>query len=727
MKCPKCGKWNQAAFPRCYRCGTELPKQDTGAFLPNTTWHEDMHNAEPSETYIDFGNDPHARILPSQDAKQDILGREIEGLKQRRERGAFQLASLRQQTREMKESATNAAAVKPIGEPDPYEALLPARTIDDLDEDARVPERKRRQGDQSAVPRRIRRSRVGRVPATVVLQPIEMPSVTAAASDWRGHTVAAWKTQGEFTYTEDPNAPVLYDGYLPSPVDRRLGIRGMDLDPLSVEHEKEEWSASRRGAISTTFAKGKHQTGVPKNTPRQKSRARRRNQNVMLVQWIAILSFAAAAVTAVILGMPRLLSVLTPETGQAESKAHVGQSLFENQFRAHTIRIPGQEGTNIEIKELGKTIRVVAGAAEFEIPDYFWYEDEEKIPESTLRYGEPMEITLTPIVHSASGEEALPLITYEIQVPLSEVKLIRPASEFAEVTTSIFDLRIQVERGSRVMIAGDDVTDQIDGNGRVSKSVAVPVAVDDQPHLVQVEVRTPRRRPNIFEFALWRAPQAVPLEMAPDTLSETEGLSDEDLIEDATERNAALQRIWDQDKRPVKKPQMKLFARSVPGAQIAIISSHVEDSLDLKNLDVDGTFSFVATFDRIGDNEVVIQARHEGREALLTHVVYYVPPEDIYSRRAWAFERSDYVDLVNNIERRKGQVYVCMGIVKEIISDRPQLAIMDTGMNQTEQLVLLENNSKTPWVEGRYYRVYGDAFDLYNVMPWLIVRYTYTY
>jgi len=544
-----------------------------------------------------------------------------------------------------------------------------------------------------------------------------MPSVSAAAADWLGHTDAAWKTQGEFRITDDPSAPVLYDGYMPSPVDRRMGIRGMDLDPLSAEQESADWTSSRHGAISTTFARGKHQTGALKNTPRHKPRARR-HQNVMFVQWITILSFAAIAVTAVILGMPRLLEMFTPERSQAEdtTPATIAQSLFEGQYRAHTIWIPGKENTTIYIEELERAFVVVGGSAQVQIPDYRWYENEDDLPDAN------MEVTLTPTARYASGEqEALPPIHYTIEVPLSEVNLIRPASLGAEVTTSIFDVRIQVERGSRVIIDGADVTDQIDANGRVSKSVPVPVGENAIP----VSVRTPRRRPNNFEFMLRRAPQAVPLEMAPDTLSETEGTSDEDLIEDATERNKALKDIWDQDKRPVKKPQMKLFAHSIPGAEIQILSPHIEGSLNLSNLNVDGSFSFIVTFPKIGDNEVLIQARHDGREAILTHVVYYVPPEDVYSRRAWAFERSDYVDLVNNIDRRRGQVYVCKGIIKEIISERPQLAIMNTGLNETEQLVMLENNSKTTWQVGTYYRIYGDAFGLYETMPRLNVRYTY--
>lgn len=145
----------------------------------------------------------------------------------------------------------------------------------------------------------------------------------------------------------------------------------------------------------------------------------------------------------------------------------------------------------------------------------------------------------------------------------------------------------------------------------------------------------------------------------------------------------------------------------------------------LINLDTDGSFSFVATFLIIGENEVRIRARQGGREAVLTHMMYYVPPADVYTRRAWAFERSDYVDLVNNIALREGQTYVCKGTIQEIISDRPQLAIMDTGTDEAEQMVLLENNSRTPWEVGQRYRIYGEASGLYETMPRLNVRYAY--
>ena len=219
------------------------------------------------------------------------------------------------------------------------------------------------------------------------------------------------------------------------------------------------------------------------------------------------------------------------------------------------------------------------------------------------------------------------------------------------------------------------------------------------------------------------AVQPLPLEMALDTPGETQGASDEELIEDAAERLAAWRALG--AKAPEKKPQLKLYAFSLPDAEIEILSPHIEGSLDLNNLRVDGSFSFVATFPNIGDNEVIIRAQQDGREAILTHMVCYVPPASIYAIRSWSLEHiNDYMYLVNNPKQGKGQVYVCKGIIKEIMGDHPQTAIMEIGINETEQPIFLENNSATVWEAGRYYRMYGEAFGLHETMPRLIVRYT---
>ena len=60
-----------------------------------------------------------------------------------------------------------------------------------------------------------------------------------------------------------------------------------------------------------------------------------------------------------------------------------------------------------------------------------------------------------------------------------------------------------------------------------------------------------------------------------------------------------------------------------------------------------------------------------------------------------------------------------------LISTAPQMAIMNIGDDVFEKLVMIENSSKTTWEVGEKYRIYGEAYGLYDTMPRLTVRYTY--
>ena len=57
---------------------------------------------------------------------------------------------------------------------------------------------------------------------------------------------------------------------------------------------------------------------------------------------------------------------------------------------------------------------------------------------------------------------------------------------------------------------------------------------------------------------------------------------------------------------------------------------------------------------------------------------------------------------------------------------KPQMVVINTSSDGQSQPVLVENYTKTKWKVGEYYRIYGDAYGLYNNMPWLAARYTYT-
>ena len=86
-----------------------------------------------------------------------------------------------------------------------------------------------------------------------------------------------------------------------------------------------------------------------------------------------------------------------------------------------------------------------------------------------------------------------------------------------------------------------------------------------------------------------------------------------------------------------------------------------------------------------------------------------------------------YLDYLNNIDVRvqRTQIYECIGTITEILSSKPQLALMNTGTEDSERLVLLENMSRDTWEVGKRYRVYADAYGVYDGKPRLVARYTY--
>ena len=132
---------------------------------------------------------------------------------------------------------------------------------------------------------------------------------------------------------------------------------------------------------------------------------------------------------------------------------------------------------------------------------------------------------------------------------------------------------------------------------------------------------------------------------------------------------------------------------------------------------------------RVGYNTVVIRSSMPGREdSVLEHTVYYLPPASVYTPKAWALKRSDYNELLNNISMRTNvaQIYLCQGEIVEILAEKPQLAVMDTSSDGSPQLVMLQNESATVWEVGKKYRVYADVSGMYNMMPRLIARYTYS-
>lgn len=357
---------------------------------------------------------------------------------------------------------------------------------------------------------------------------------------------------------------------------------------------------------------------------------------------------------------------------------------------AHTILIPGEDGTQIYIKELRASYLVSGGFAEVQVVDHTWYDNYEGTLEPT------MDVTLTPFLKSASGRQTpMDPITFTIEIPPSPITLDSPDSLRTVVSTTLATIQITVRPGSRVSVNGVDCSDTVSSEtGVMSYNATVQPIGDNVFHFV---VRAQYCRDNEMNVTLYREPQEIPLDLAVGTYQTT------------------------YDK------VMKVNATTLPGAYVEVNSPYTD--LDITNLDTTGKFSFNAVFDHIGNNVVSFSASYPGKKtSLVEHTVYYVPPASEYTVRAWPLSAEGYSELLSNMAVRSaaGQVYVVTGVVQREVSDKPQMVVINTSEDGKGQPVLVQNYSKTHWEVGSYYRLYADAYSTYNSMPWLNARYTYT-
>ena len=357
---------------------------------------------------------------------------------------------------------------------------------------------------------------------------------------------------------------------------------------------------------------------------------------------------------------------------------------------AHKIRIPGENGSSIYIKELHKSYPVEDGFAVVEVADHIWYDNLEGISD------ESMEVVLTPFLKTSSDtQKSLPSISYIIEIPPSPISLESPENLRTVVATTMTAIKIVVRPGSRVYVNGEDCSDIVNSRtGEMTYSATVQPIGDNVFNIV---VRSQYCRDSSLQVILYREPQEIPLDLAAGTYGTT---------------NSSV---------------MKVTATTIPGAFVEVTTPYSD--MDISNLNTTGRFTFNALFDHIGDNTITIIASVPGKKpSRVDHTVYYVPSVDEYTRKAWAMDARNYGDLIerNNELTKKSQVYVVKGIVQYQISEKPQIVVINSSDDGKSQPVVLENKTKKKWVVGEYYRVFGEADLMYDGKPHLIARYCYT-
>lgn len=631
MKCPNCGKWNQASLPHCIYCGQELPND---AYGPQgvPAWQLELEDRDRKNTYVrvdetgeqETTNDP-----------RDTLASEMADLKSRKIMGEQKQRMLREEAarrgiapsgRSVRTTSNRGTFFSAYDDPDT--ALRPVAP--ELVEEGEVAPDARR-----VVPVKYR--------------------TTYSSSQPEDEVYGYGNTRRIVNIQHPDESETVYDGYHDT---------SAYLPSFANQDEYENSMRLKNAALS--------------RKPRRHS-GRRILRFLVLLGMLGVAGWLAVAF---------VIPMLTADQNVDERTAVVIPTIRDD-MAAHTVTIPGEDGQRITIRELRTSAIVTGGVATFDILDHVWYDNYEDYLQDT------MTVTLTPYVITDSGkQQALEPIHYEIDIPLSPIELSTPDSPYQVVSTALYNIVFYVREGSTVTINGEDYSDLVNTEGgKVSYNATVqPIGENN----FEIRVRSQYCRENTLTVTLYREKQEIPLDLASDIAS-----TNDDGF-------------------------MTVRGTTLPGAVVKVLSPYSD--LDITNTAVDGSFSFVAKFDKIGVNTIIITADYPGKATTrVEHNVTYVPNVDIYSRKAWSM-KDMYTNYMDNLSTRVAnqQIYICQkAIVTSIETTKPQRAFVNVGTEESPMLVYVENGSRTTWEVGKCYDLYGDAYGMYDSKPWLIVRYTY--
>ena len=631
MKCPNCGKWNQASLPHCIYCGQELPND---AYGPQgvPAWQLELEDRDRKNSYVRI--DESGQEETTSDPR-DTLASEMADLKSRKITGEQKQRMLREEAarRGMAPSGRSVRTTSNRGTffsayDDPDTPLRPVAS--ELVEESEVAPDARR-----VVPVKYR--------------------TTYSASQPEDEVYGYGNTRRIVNIQHPDESETVYDGYHDT---------SAYLPSFANQDEFENSMRLKNAAHS--------------RKPRRHS-GRRILRFVVLLGMLGVAGWLAVAF---------VVPMFTADQNVDERTAVVIPTIRDD-MAAHTVTIPGEDGQRITIRELRTSAIVTGGIATFDILDHVWYDNYEDYLQDT------MTVTLTPYVITDSGkQQALEPIHYEIDIPLSPIELSTPDSPYQVVSTALYNIVFYVREGSTVTINGEDYSDLVNTEGgKVSYNATVqPIGENN----FEIRVRSQYCRENTLTVTLYREKQEIPLDLASDI-----GSTNDDGF-------------------------MTVRGTTLPGAVVKVLSPYTD--LDITNTAVDGSFSFVAKFDKIGENTIVITADYPGKATTrVEHIVTYVPNVDIYSRKAWSM-KDMYTNYMDNLSTRVAnqQIYICQkAIVTSIDTTKPQRAFVNVGTEESPMLVYVENGSRTTWEVGKCYDLYGDAYGMYDSKPWLIVRYTY--
>lgn len=429
--------------------------------------------------------------------------------------------------------------------------------------------------------------------------------------------------------------------------------------------------------------------------PEEKRKREKKEKEKSKLKWgrlIVVSVVAASIIIGLVIGFFYLFqgvfSGVTSLFSGHEELPNDGEPLVErlmiNGQSWHRITFYGEDGERILIEDPIRSLSIQDGKSILLLDDFSYIPTSNSKNEEELPF---IEVALKASKFSKNGDETLLNVpSYNIEVPLSPLKIVYPTDISMVVENTQVLVKIKVEPGSRVIIDNFNLTDIVDSDGYVTKFVNLESGINK----IRIRVETYKHRAIDYDITVEQPAMDVPINLnSPDSSSLTEDVN----IEGITE----------------------------PGASIYVDTYNLSADVDLDQ--ATGEFKFRYKLNAFGWNEIAIEATtKDGRKSTLIHRIERIPNHREYTKAAHKMDYEQLSTIANSIV---GRIFKCSGeIQKRIETDTSRMYLFNVGGDKL-QFIMIEYNGKQDFEIGKKYDVYADVSGTYENYPLLTGRFIY--
>jgi len=301
----------------------------------------------------------------------------------------------------------------------------------------------------------------------------------------------------------------------------------------------------------------------------------------------------------------------------------------------------------------------------------------------------PVAITAT-YRYSDGIEVPVEVPTVEFTVPVTEITLLTSQSKAIEVFKDTYTLVFAIPKGSNLYINDVISNDKADSSGRVEYTVIVPLGESVN---VNVRVQAPYHKATEAMFTIYRQTLNTKFTLA------------------------------GSNPKTTNTDTIKITGTIKNGTTVSCDAKYKVSDYTFNP--GTGVFSMNVTLPSHGVHDILFTATDSsGKVAKLTHTVNYLPDEDQYTRRAWAYDSS----VAKNPTQYMYKSFLFKDVkIQEFVLAEQKTFLINMGSEEKPEYIYVQYSGPLSLNTTTTYRIFGDVIGTKDGITLVAARFIYNW